>query len=461
MPSAILSPVSEVGEGNTLAATVALPSDELGAARALNNEYLKRHPEEVARFLDGRSAAETVSFISIATPHVAAQILERLNPRVAAEAIGRLSLDAARNVVAAMNPARSAPIVVSMPANQRDALLMRLDPRMATEIREMLSYPAESAGALMDPRISAFGEETTVDDALRKMRTFKEKDIAAIYLQDASGRLAGAVPLGEIATAAPETKLRDLVRGTTGTVNVTASREEIVEFLTTHRLQTLPVVDSDSRLVGVIRYKQLVDVAEEQATMSLQTMVGVGKEERALSPVKFSVRQRLPWLEINLATAFLAAAVVGLFEGTIEKYTALAVLLPVVAGQSGNSGMQALGVTMRGLALREIRLNAWPRLLVKEAGVGILNGIAISITTMLGVFFWSRSLGLTITIGVAMIFAMIIACICGAMVPMVLKALGQDPATSSSIVLTTFTDCGGFLSFLGLATLLSTIIPLE
>lgn len=192
--------------------------------------------------------------------------------------------------------------------------------------------------------------------------------------------------------------------------------------------------------------------------MSLQTMVGVGKEERALSTIPFSVRQRLPWLQINLATAFFAAAVVGLFEDTIAKYTALAVLLPVVAGQSGNSGMQALAVTMRGLALREIRINAWPRLIVKEAGVGILNGLAVGATTMLGVFFWSRSLGLTLIIGVAMVMSMIIASICGAMVPIVLKALGQDPATSSSIVLTTFTDTGGFLSFLGLATLLSSLL---
>jgi len=211
----------------------------------------------------------------------------------------------------------------------------------------------------------------------------------------------------------------------------------------------------------VIRYRQLVAAAEAEATMSLQTMVGVGKEERALSRIPFSVRQRLPWLEINLATAFLAAAIVGLFEDTIAKYTALAVLLPVVAGQSGNGGMQALGVTVRGLALREIRISAWPRLLVKEAGVGVLNGVAISITTMVGVFFWSHSVGLTATIGIAMVMSMIIASICGAMVPIVLKAVGQDPATSSSIVLTTFTDCGGFLSFLGLATILSNIFPLQ
>jgi len=306
----------------------------------------------------------------------------------------------------------------------------------------------------MDPRITAFAPETTVDDALRKMRTFKEKELGAIYLTDASGRLVGSVPLGEIATATPDTKLKDLVQGAPVGVHATATREEIVNYLTEQRVATLPVIDSDRRLVGVIRYRALVAAAEAEATMSLQTMVGVSKEERALSRVSFAVRQRLPWLEINLATAFLAAFVVGMFEGTIAKFTALAILLPVVAGQSGNSGMQALAVTMRGLALREVRLSHWPRLIVKEAGVGMLNGVAVAGTTMVGVFIWSQSIGLTVVIGSAMVLAMVMAGVSGAAIPLILKAFGQDPAQSSSIVLTTITDCSSFLSFLGLATIL-------
>jgi magnesium transporter len=360
-----------------------------------------------------------------------------------------------------MNPARGAAVVVSMPAGERDAVLAQLEPKIANEIREILSYPSDTAGALMDPRITAFGEDITVDEALRKMRTFKEKELGSIYLQDTGGRLVGAVPLGEIATATPETKLKELVRGQTAMVTATASREEIVAYLKEQRLATLPVVDGAGHLVGVIRYRQLVAAAEAEASMSMQTMLGVGKDERALSSVRFAVRQRLPWLEINLLTAFAAASVVGAFEGTIDKYTALAVLLPVVAGQSGNSGMQALAVTMRGLALREIRPRQWPRLLVKEAGVGVLNGVAVALTTMLGVFFWSRSVGLTIVIGLAMVGAMVLAGISGAVVPVVLKSLRQDPATSSSIVLTTFTDCGGFFFFLGLATLLSSLLPVD
>ena len=452
--------MSELGQANAIASPPAAP-DELHVARALNNEYLKQHPDEVARYLDTRAPAETAALISGALPQTTALILERMNPRVAADAVLRLPGDASRHVIAAMNPARAAAVVVSMPVVERDTLLGQIDPKVANEIREILSYPSDTAGALMDPRITAFGEDITVDEALRKMRTFKEKELGSIYLQDASGKLAGAVALGEIATAAPETKLKELVRGPTASVTATASREEIVAYLKEQRLATLPVVDGANHLVGVIRYRQLVAAAEAEASMSMQTMLGVGKDERALSSVRFAVRQRLPWLEINLLTAFAAASVVGAFEGTIAKYTALAVLLPVVAGQSGNAGMQALAVTMRGLALREIKPSAWPRLIIKEAGIGIVNGIAVALTTMLGVFFWSHSYGLVLVIGVAMVMSMLIAGLSGALVPVVLKSLRQDPATSSSIVLTTFTDCGGFLSFLGLATLLSSLLPVD
>jgi magnesium transporter len=184
-------------------------------------------------------------------------------------------------------------------------------------------------------------------------------------------------------------------------------------------------------------------------------MVGASKDERALSPISFAVKKRLPWLEFNLLTAFLAASVVGIFEQTIARYTALAVLLPVVAGQSGNTGAQALAVVMRGLALREIRLRQWARVLSKELFVGVLNGVAVAATTSLFVFLWSRSTGLALIIGISMVLSMAIAGLSGGAVPLALRALGQDPAQSSSIILTTVTDVVGFFSFLGIATLLS------
>jgi magnesium transporter len=187
-------------------------------------------------------------------------------------------------------------------------------------------------------------------------------------------------------------------------------------------------------------------------------MVGASADERALSTPVFAVKRRLVWLHINLLTAFLAASVVGLFESTIAQFTALAILLPVVAGQSGNAGSQALAVTMRGLALKEISTLQWRAVLSKEVQIGIINGVALALTCGLGVWLWSQSSGLALVIAIAMLTAMVMAGISGALVPMILQRLGQDPATASSIILTTVTDVSGFLAFLGTATLLSGLL---
>ena len=187
-------------------------------------------------------------------------------------------------------------------------------------------------------------------------------------------------------------------------------------------------------------------------------MFGASKDETALSTAGLVIRKRLPWLQINLATAFLAAAVVGLFEGIIAQFTALAVLLPVVAGQSGNTGAQALAVTMRGLALHEIGTSQWKRVLTKEIKASIINGIAVALTTATGVFVWSRSTGLALIITIAMVIAMVAAAISGVIIPIILRKMGQDPAQSSSIILTTVTDVTGFFAFLGIATILSGLI---
>jgi magnesium transporter len=260
-----------------------------------------------------------------------------------------------------------------------------------------------------------------------------------------------------LAVAAPGSLVETLVQPAVS-VQAIDPQEEVAEHFTRGRLASLPVVDFDGRLIGVIRYDTLAATARDDVAADMQAMVGVSRQERALSPVSFAVKKRLPWLEINLATAFLAAAVVGLFESTIAQFTALAVLLPVVAGQSGNTGAQALAVTMRGLAMREIRIGHWPRVVRKEASVALLNGIAVSLTTAAGVFVWSRSPGLSLVIGVSMVLSMVSAGIAGVLVPTVLTMFGQDPAQSSSIILTTVTDIVGFASFLGIATMLSGLL---
>lgn len=215
------------------------------------------------------------------------------------------------------------------------------------------------------------------------------------------------------------------------------------------------MVDIDQRLLGIINHNSLVQVSQEDMSSDVLAMVGASREERALSSPMFAVKKRMPWLQINLLTAFLAASVVGLFESTIASFTALAVLLPVVAGQSGNAGAQALAVTMRGLALREITIRHWFRVMFKEVRVGFMNGLGIAVTCGIGVFLWSQSIGLVLVICSAMVLAMVAAGFAGAVVPIVLVRMGQDPAQASSIILTTVTDIIGFFAFLGIATLLS------
>jgi magnesium transporter len=406
------------------------------------------------------TTARAEADVSLGTldPEATAAHLNGLGAREAATMLAGLPKGYLRGVVGALSRTRAAQLIAAIEPDDRGRVLDALPKGLRADILELFMHAPETAGALMDPRITAFRGAMTVADALARMRTFREKEFDAIFLMDEDGRLTGAVPLAEIVTAAPDAQLDALAQTPAIAVAAQATREEIVAALGGSRVAAMPVVDGAGRLVGVIRHSVLTSTSEAVASAGIQTMVGAGRDERGLSPIRYAVRKRLPWLEINLATAFLAAAVVGIFEGTIAQFTALAVLLPVVAGQSGNSGMQALAVTLRALALREISPSQWPRLIWKEAGVGIVNGVAVSGVTMIAVLLWSRSPGLALVIGIAMVTAMLIAGISGALIPVALKALRQDPAQSSSIVLTTVTDVMGFLTFLGLATLFSGLL---
>jgi magnesium transporter len=306
--------------------------------------------------------------------------------------------------------------------------------------------------------VRLFRPESTAREVLARLRAVPERRLHVVYVVDQEGCLAGAVPLQDVALASPDTRLDALVRGIPASVPATAGRQEVIDEFETRHVPSLPVVDADGRMIGVIRHATLVEAAQEEASVDLQTMVGASRDERALSPSLFAVRRRLPWLQVNLLTAFLAAAVVGIFEDTIARFTALAVLLPVVAGQSGNTGAQALAVTMRGLALREVRARHWLRVAVKETSAAALNGLAVAATTCLGVWWWSGSPGLVLVIGLSMVVSMTLAGLSGALIPMALTAARQDPAQASSILLTTVTDVVGFLSFLGIATVLAGLL---
>ncbi|MGH8686592.1 MAG: magnesium transporter [Burkholderiales bacterium] len=429
--------------------------DADAAAAALSQKFLLDYPGEAARELESMSVDEAAALLASHAPRAAVRAWEALAPDVAREVLALLPEALARHVLAEADPTASVAVLAQLEPEERDARLAALDKEVARELRELAAYPEDSAGRLMDARVSPLRSGMTVGDAIERVRAIRRRGLRELFVVDDAGRLAGRIDMQDLALAERARPLAEIQRGIVAAVRDLDPREDVVEILQREPITVLPVVNHTGRLLGVVRQAELMSAVEQETSLDIQTMVGASPDERATSGPVFAVKKRLAWLQINLLTAFLAAAVVGLFEGTIAKFTALAVLLPVVAGQSGNAGAQALAVTMRGLFLREISLRHWPAMVWKEAATGLVNGLAVAATTAIGVYFWSRSIGLVWVISLAMVVSMVIAGVAGALVPILMRRFGQDPATASTIILTTVTDVTGFFSFLGIATLLS------
>lgn len=425
---------------------------------AFPREFLERSPTEAARRLERLAPREAAAILVELDPELLAPIFDTLSPATVDDLAEHIPPSVFAATLERMEPARGATLLRAMAEERRQAVLDVMTPAVHEHVELLLRCEPDTAGAVMDPRVMYLQRDLTVGEALARLRQrhFQRRATRALRIMlivDPAGRLDGIIPLQDLAIADLDDSLQEYMEPVPTYVSMDAKRDEIVKQMDEHRVSSLPVVDAQQRLIGTVRYEELMAAAKEDAVGDIQAMFGVSRSEQALSSAWFAIRKRLPWLQINLATAFLASAVVGLFEDTIAKYTALAVLLPVVAGQSGNTGAQALAIAIRGLALHEISLTHWPRLLSKELRVGIVNGIAVALTVAVCVYLWSRSLGLTLVIALAMVLSMVIACCSGAAVPLLLTRFGQDPAQSSSILLTTITDVAGFFTFLGIATL--------
>lgn len=422
---------------------------------ALSERFIAINPISAAHQLELHDPSDISEILSGYSPTATVPVWEALPPGISDAAFAFLPHQYAVDIANSIDAVLAASILSRVSEAQREAVLADLSKDKAWELGQLMAYPPSTAGSMMDPRVLAFHPTTTVDEAIPILRARGRRENHELYIVDEKSQLKGAVDIKYLVLSAGSQKLEEIAQPVTAVIQALDPRDDVVEKFELSKLPELPVIDSASKLVGVVRHSELVDAVRQDATADMVTMVGGSRDERATSTSWFAIRKRLPWLQINLLTAFMAAAVVGLFEGTIAKFTALAVLLPVVAGQSGNAGSQALAVTMRGLALREIRVRQWMSVLRKEVNTGFWNGIGIAVTCGIGVFIWSQQIGLVIVIMSSMIIAMVAAGMAGALVPIVLSRLGQDPAVASSIILTTVTDIAGFMSFLGIATLLS------
>ncbi len=422
------------------------------AATALARSFLELHPTDAARVLERFGPEEVAHLLGRLPGEQGARVVDAMDPHFAATVFESLSDDRARETLRIMPPDRAADVLFHLDEERRELLLSGLE--MAHAYRSLLSFDPETAGGVMTPRVATVTHDLRVRDAARRLREIAARrfPVDYVYVVDHENRLVGVLMMRELVLQDPNTPIAQVMLRDVFAVPVDMPVRDVIDKLREKRFIAIPVVDSDGRLLGVVKTEDLLSSLKQESYADIQKIFGAGGDEQALWPLRWSVRKRLPWLEVNLATAFLAAAVVGLFESTISQITALAVLMPIVAGQGGNTGSQALAVVLRGLALREIALTDARRVMLREGTLGLLNGLVIALSVGLVVYWVQDSASLALVIGIAMLGTMLAAGLAGAAIPLGLRALGFDPAQSASIVLTTVTDVVGFGAFLGLAT---------
>ncbi|MEW6268819.1 MAG: magnesium transporter [Thermodesulfobacteriota bacterium] len=424
------------------------------ALESLVRSFVSHHPEDAARSLESIAPSEAGTVLSRLPSRAVGAVLERLAPVPAGAILEAIGPEAARELLGHVEARHAAAILHHVDEGLRTAALSALPEHRARQIESLLQYPGDTAGGMMDPHVTSIPIDLSVRDAIAAIRRAPRQTLYYLYVTDRDGRLAGVLNMRELLLAAPRDPIAELVHRTVVTVPATMDREELAALMRDRRFIALPVVDADGRLLGIVKHDEVLEAVQQEAFGDLQKLSGAGEDERALSPVPVVVRKRLPWLLVNLGTAFLASAVIGVFEGVIERVTALAVLLPIVAGQGGNTGAQSLAVVIRGIALRELGPGTSRRVMTKETIAALLNGLAVAVVTGIGVFLWDGRAGLVAVIALAMVVNMAVAGFAGAGIPLMLRMLGRDPAQSASIFLTTVTDIVGFGAFLGFAVLL-------
>jgi magnesium transporter len=351
-------------------------------------------------------------------------------------------------------PDDAADLLDFLDEERRAGILELLGATQGAKLESLLEGEEETAGSLMNTEFLAIDEELTVAQAIEAIRQYPRKDsFFYVYCVDAESHLVGVLSLRSLILANASMQLKNIMVQSVVRTQIDSRPEEVAQLVSKYDLLSMPVVDTQNRLVGVVTVDDVLDVIQEQAEEDLMHLAGVAADERLSTPARETWRTRFPWLAVNLVTAFIASSVVRLFEPTIERWTALAAFMPIVAGMGGNAGTQTLTVFVRALALGEINWRAGMRGIWKEFLVGLGNGLAIGAMTATIVGLWTGQWILAGILLAAMTGNLIIAGVAGGLVPLVLERFGFDPAVASSIFVTTFTDTGGFFLFLGMATL--------
>ncbi|HXH08127.1 MAG TPA: magnesium transporter [Vicinamibacterales bacterium] len=429
----------------------------LGATANLLNLLQKQHPADLAQVFTELSARERRGVFSI--------LVER-NPKLAMEALSELELPAAADLLADRPAEEIARLLQEIPSDDAAAIIEHLPeelsrevvalikPRTGTGVGDLLEYAEQTAGRIMNPNVFALDEDLTAGEAITALQQSRDVEMVFyLYVVDARRHLVGVLSLRRLLLVPPETPLKRIMTTDVISVRVDTDQEEVARVVASYNLLAVPVVDEENKLVGVITVDDVIDVIKDEATEDAYRLAGVPGDDRVFTPPVESLRKRLPWLLVNLATAFVAASVVKVFQGTISQWVALAVFMPIVAGMGGNAATQTLTVIVRGIALGELTWSNSRSALLKEAAVGVGNGVALGLVAAGFAWLMNGDALLAAALALAMIVNMFVAATAGTLIPLTLRALRVDPALASSVFITTLTDVFGFFSFLGLGAL--------
>jgi magnesium transporter len=429
----------------------------IGATANLLNLLQKQHPADLAQIfsdLADKDREAAFSLLAERNGRLAMEAVSELGPEAGAALLATRSAEEIAKLAQEIPSDDAAALIDYLPEDLSAAVLDLMRPKESGVVENLLEYDEQTAGRIMNPHVFALNEDMTVGEAITELQNARDVEMVFyLYVVDERRHLVGVVSLRRLLLVSPETPLKRIMTADLLSVRVDTDQEEVARLVASYNLLAIPVVDEENKLVGVITVDDVIDVIKDEATEDIYRLAGVAGDERAFTPAGESLRKRLPWLGVNLATAFMAASVVALFEGTISRITALAVFMPIVAGMGGNAATQTLTVIVRGIALGEVSWGNARKALLKEATVGIGNGVILGVVAA-GVAWGTRgnpTLGLVL--GMAMIINMFVAATAGTLVPLGLRAANIDPALASSVFITTLTDVFGFFSFLGLATL--------
>ena len=376
-----------------------------------------------------------------------------LGPEMAAQLLADRPGEEIAKLIQEIPSDDAAALVDYLPEELSTTVLELMRPKESGQVGNLLEFPEKTAGRIMNPNVFALSEDLTVGEGISQIQSSRDVEMVFyLYIVDARRHLVGVTSLRRLLLVSPETPLKRIMTPDVISVRVDTDQEEAARLVASYNLLAIPVVDEENKLVGVITVDDVIDVIKDEATEDIYRLAGVTSDERVFTPPGESLTKRLPWLAVNLVTAFIAASVVSLFEHTIDQVVALAVFMPIVAGMGGNAGMQTLTVIVRGIALGELSWGNTRKALLKEALVGLGNGLVLGTLGALVVWLMKGNPVLGGVLGLAMVINMFIAATAGTVIPLGLRAMKVDPALASSVFITTFTDVAGFGSFLGLAT---------